>query len=288
MNTIKGLIAALLAVGGLQQSKELCEGFVPENDMYISVNAKTLGGITEEDFHDVIDQAYAIYAPIIEAKGKNLVVERKWEDGTVNAYARQVGNNWMVSMFGGLARHETITKDAFMLVICHEIGHHIGGAPKYTDWYGNPDWASNEGQSDYFAGLKCARRVFSQQDNVAMMANQDVPEIVREHCSSEHNSTQDQAICERIAMAGQSVGFLFQDLRNETVAPAFETPDQKQVSQTSHRHPGTQCRLDTYFNSGVCGVNFEEDVKQDDYRVGACVRESHELGLRPRCWFKPD
>ena len=33
-------------------------------------------------------------------------------------------------MFGGLAGHETITTDAFALVACHELGHHIGGAQR--------------------------------------------------------------------------------------------------------------------------------------------------------------
>jgi len=289
MSIIKGFIVSLIAVGGFQHSKELCEGFVEENDMYITADAKGLvGGINEEDFNDVIDQASAIYAPIFTEQGVNLIVERKWSDGTVNAYARQSGKNWIVSMFGGLARHETTTKDAFMLVICHEIGHHIGGAPKYTDWYGNPDWASNEGQSDYFAGLKCARKVFSQENNVALMANQEVPEMVKAHCANEHVAAEAQAICARIAMAGQQVGYLFQDLRKESTVPAFETPDTKEVSKTSHRHPGTQCRLDTYFNSGVCGMDFNVDVDQADYKTGACIATTHELGNRPRCWFKPE
>jgi hypothetical protein len=35
-------------------------------------------------------------------------------------------------MFGGLARHELVTDDGFMMVVCHETGHHLGGAPRYN------------------------------------------------------------------------------------------------------------------------------------------------------------
>jgi Zn-dependent protease with chaperone function len=53
-------------------------------------------------------------------------------------------------MFGGLARDPLVTKDGFSAVICHEIGHHIAGAPRKGF-----SWASNEGQADYFATTKC-------------------------------------------------------------------------------------------------------------------------------------
>jgi len=55
-----------------------------------------------------------------------------------------------------------------------------------------------------------------------------------------------------------SVSELFRAIRNETALPRYDTPDPKIVAQTSDRHPGTQCRLDTYFS-----------------------------GARPLCWYKP-
>ena len=86
--------------------------------------------MTQETFNAVIDSVETIYAPIVAEYGGRLKVERKWDDGTANAYAQRSGSTYKVSMFGGLARHETITPDGFALVVCHEIGHHIGGAPK--------------------------------------------------------------------------------------------------------------------------------------------------------------
>ena len=136
----KGILVATMFLLASIGSTLACDihgesGIVEKNDLNIPVGTKNSGGITEQEFNDAIDKVEAIYSPIISAKGKTLQVERKWDDGTVNAYAQQVGNTWKVSMFGGLARHETITSDGFTLVVCHEVGHHLGGLPKKKSWW---------------------------------------------------------------------------------------------------------------------------------------------------------
>lgn len=155
-NFKQGMLLAtlLLTQPAFTCTEDGSQGIVPENDLNISVHAKRTGGISEETFNSVIDEAEELYTSIISGMGGTLEIERNWEDGTVNAYAQRLGSTWKVSMFGGLARHETITRDGFALVVCHEIGHHIGGAPKKVSYWSNP-WASNEGQADYFATLKC-------------------------------------------------------------------------------------------------------------------------------------
>ena len=229
--------------------------------------------------------------------GGNLKVVRKWSDGTVNAYAQQQGNTWMVSMFGGLARHSTVTEDGFALVVCHEIGHHIGGAPKKGGsagggWWGGSSggtsWASNEGQSDYFATLKCLRKVFLNDDNAGIIAKMNVPSFVTDKCQkSTRGNKDDAAICVRAAMAGKSVSDLFSAL-SKTPETKFDKPDSKVVSSTNDSHPAAQCRLDTYFQGALCEVGMNEPVSQSDEVKGTCHGSlGHTSGLRPLCWFKP-
>jgi hypothetical protein len=265
------------------------EGILPENDLWLSTSAKNVNdSIDEAKFNEVIDSVVDIYAPIISNMGGNLVVERAWEDGTVNAYAQRSGSTWKINMFGGLARHEAITPDGFALVVCHEIGHHIGGAPKKGNWWGS-SWASNEGQSDYWATLKCLRKVFATQNNQEVLNKLDVPETVTQTCSKIFNTKSDQDICARGSMAGLSTAKLFQALRRQTTAPKFNTPDPSEVSKTDHNHPQTQCRLDTYFAGAVCEALVNDDVSQDDEVQGVCYRDlGHTTGVRPLCWFKPD
>ena len=265
----------------------LCEGFVEENTMSIPVGF-TAGGITESEFNGVMDAIEKIYTPIIAAKGGTFELVRNWEDATVNAYAQRNGTIYQIQMFGGLARHPAITVDAMALVACHEVGHHIGGAPKVANPWSK--WASNEGQSDYFAGLQCLRLYYDQTDaNDWMHKNAaSVPAFVVQKCESLYTKADEQVDCLRTSMAGLSVGMLFQDLRGETVVPDFSTPDSKVVAKTDDRHPGTQCRLDTYFQGGLCNKAVDSQLSDVDYKQGTCTTAAGDVaGIRPLCWFKP-
>lgn len=277
---IAGLIVAYNGVACTIDGKE---GFLPENNLKISEKSRT--GITEEQFHSVIDKVEGIYAPIVasEPSAPTLKVVRNWTDGTVNAYAQQIGKEWRVSMFGGLARHETITPDGFALVVCHELGHHIGGAPRKISPWASP-WASNEGQSDYFATLKCLRRVWNDENNAEVISSMEIPKELSEKCEG----TEDAPLCIRGGMAGMSVSKLFQSLYSEANAPKFETPSSKVVTKTDDNHPATQCRLDTYFQGALCEKSFNENVEATSEVTGTCHGSTgHTSGLRPLCWFKP-
>jgi hypothetical protein len=285
----QGLLLAslVMAVPSIACTVNGKEGFVPKNNLKISVNAKRFGGISEAQFNATIDKVETLYAPIVKNYGGDLVVERKWSDATVNAYAQQSGKTWKVSMFGGLARHETITEDGFALVVCHEIGHHIGGAPRKASPWSSP-WASNEGQADYFATLKCLRKVWNNDNNQEVVRGMTIPETLKKACSSQHVWGDDYALCIRGGMAGQSVSKLFQALRGSSVEPKFDTPDPKVVTTTDDNHPATQCRMDTYFQGALCEASMNEDVTATSEVTGTCHGSlGHKRGLRPLCWFKP-
>jgi hypothetical protein len=261
------------------------EGFLPENDLFIPADAKHFGGINEAEFNAVIDKIETIYAPIVKRMGGNLRIARKWEDGTVNANAMRIFSTYNVNMYGGLARHSAITSDGFALVLCHEIGHHIGGAPKVAMFM--QKWASNEGQSDYFATLKCLRQAFLNDDNEAVVRSLNAPAYLINACGEAYTNRLDRNICVRAAMAGDSVAGLFAALRSQSRAQ-FHTPDPKIVASTNDSHPAHQCRLDTYFQGALCDVAINDDVSQKDETKGTChALNGHTSGLRPLCWFKP-
>ncbi len=292
MKTLKhGLLLSTLVLSGsvFACSIDGKDGFLPENSLRIPVNTKMTTGITEEQFNSVIDSYEAFYKPIIASEfGANLTVVRKWSDATVNAYAQQSGKEWKVSMFGGLARHETITPDGFALVVCHEIGHHIAGAPLYSYKLENllAGWASTEGQSDYFATTKCLRKVWAADNNEEIVSKMEVPETLKKACGKAKVWNEEYYTCIRGGMAGLSVANLFASFGG--AKPAFDTPDTKEVSRTNERHPAAQCRLDTYFQGALCEVNMNDDFSRDSEVTGACHGSlGHSVGLRPRCWFKP-
>lgn len=269
------LLSLTLAVSGLG-SKTLCEGFLPENDMKIPVGDIHAAGIEQGRFDNVLDRVQQVYGPIIAAKGGRLVIKRLWENATVNASAQQMGGQFIINMYGGLARHPATTEEGFALVACHEIGHHLGGYPKSS-------WATNEGGADYFATLKCLRLVLP-----ANAPSGTVDPVAVKACAGQFGDQAGQNQCGNNALGGQSVAFLFQALRGSPNPPQFGTPDPKVVDSMYNAHPDTQCRLDTYFQGALCAASVSQDVSNDDPSAGACTRKGgQQIGLRPRCWYKP-
>jgi hypothetical protein len=269
----------------------LCR-FAPENTLQIPESAYWGGGISKKEFKEVIQRIGDYYRPIIEAQGGDLVINENWQASTVNASAEQEEGKWILNMFGGLARHKLMTKDAFAMVMCHEVGHHLGGFPVYKPNY----WASNEGQSDYFAVMKCFRRVFGNDNHDWILSTMSIPDLVKEKCSQGFGNPQDILLCQRESMAGLQVARFLDDLRHfipNDQGPifeiTFEQPDTTEVPRTVHTHPGPQCRLDTYFSGATCPVSAFEDFSRTDGKTGACSMENgNSFGYRPRCWYAPN
>ena len=282
------LLLAHLLISSAQAN--LCN-FAPKNDMSIPDVPHWGGGISRKEFKEVLAKIEAYYKPIIRQKGAELIIDDNWQSSTVNASAEQEGNKCYLNMSGGLARHKLMTKDGFALVVCHELGHHLGGFPLY----GDDDWASNEGQSDYFAAMKCFRWVYENDDHSTVLDKLTVPQLVHEKCALGFQSEKDRAMCARESMGGLQVARFLDDLRHFTEgknAPSFEItfeePDTTEVNRTQNGHPQAQCRLDTYFAGSICPVHYSTEFSRDEAITGACSMENRDAyGYRPRCWYAP-
>ena len=270
-------------------------GIVEENDLYIGPYEKNVSNVTQSDFTDAIDRITKIYRNQFKRQGMNLHIKNNWSDGKVNAYAQQTGRTALVNIFGGLARHHTMSKDSLALVICHELGHHIGGIPKKVSssasyGYGAKrySWASNEGQADYFASMKCLRHFFEEEDNIRAIKGKVVPSFVRISCQNQFNMAEDVAICVRSALAGYSLANLFNSVRGRMGQLSFENKDPSKVLKTYDKHPMPQCRLDTYFAGALCDKDANDEVSNSEMNKGVCSREEgYVIGVRPLCWFRP-
>ncbi len=263
------------------------EGFLPPNNLRFPVDKQT--GLSIEQYHEAIDKVLKAYTPIARRYGATIVMERKWESETVNAgtYRENEGKRWIINLHGGFARHPFITQDGYMLVVCHEIGHHIGGAPKKYYPETGKIWASTEGQSDYFATLKCLRKVFRRDNNLEIVNELEVPENIRKECTLSFKTDSEIAMCIRTSMAGLSVARVNADGRRIPM-PEFEIRDNNIVDMTTNNHPVPQCRLNTYYEGSICTIPSHRNVSQIDEAKATCHPKSgYTRGLRPECWFKP-
>ncbi len=237
----------LLVISGIShgrvKSVPVCRGFLPPNSLKIPIGRESFGnGVTEDEFNKVISKVEEIYRPRVAHYGGTLDVRREWSNSEVNAYAVREGSTFVVRMLGGLARHYAMTPDALALVLCHEIGHHVGGVPHYTTAGGQ--WAAVEGQADYFANLKCMRQVFLPDDNEAILKNKVIPAEARTRCEAQFTQKVDQLVCMRSSLAGLASGEIFAALGGATI-PTLDHRDPSVVASTFESHPQAQCRVDT-------------------------------------------
>lgn len=217
----------------------------PENNLDLE-DTYSFTSISETEFRSVINEVVNNYKPVINSRRAQLSVEYNWSDSTVNAYASKNGNQWTLAMFGGMARRPEITRDGFQLVVCHEMGHLLGGFP----FYSNEDVAS-EGQADYWATQACAKAVWKSGYNYA-----------------------------RAASASQSITNLLATLEGSSY-PSQTRKDPSVVLYSVETHPAAQCRLDTYLAGAFCSTAFPlyaYPTTQQQAFVTSCQN-------RPRCWF---
>ena len=255
--------------------------FMPENELHLQ-DSMYLTNMTQTEFLAILNKVRKVYSPIISRLGARLNIIGRWEDSTVNAYAYQRGGTWYVEIFGGLARRPEVTADGLALVVCHELGHHVGGFPAYSR-----SWASSEGQSDYFATQACAKRLwqYDYEGNEKAFALGS-SEALR-FCSNSRLSEQQKPLCVRTIDAATGLSRLLGGGEYVSV----DDPDRTQVTSTQTSHPRGQCRLDTYAQGAICIVGWRDDViprTEKETELYTCTRtKGFTDGSRPRCWYKP-
>ncbi len=290
MRKLVTLVSSVLFVSATSFAAKAQLSFMPENNLNLEDKLDAGGGLTQAQFNSVIDRAEAVYKPIFTQFGATFSVERLWSDTTVNAYADQPSpTSWQVHMYGGLARRAEVTEDGFAMVICHEMGHHLGGFPYVQDW------AANEGQSDTHATGVCAMKVFAPNLELSARAEAELPAEMKAKCDANRPAAE-RDNCYRALVAGKSLADLLAALGNSTVS--FSTPDTTTVTHTNNDHPAAQCRLDTYVSGALCGAS-----KWDYALIPGKAQAQHNSlasqaeafahgcetgdGARPLCWFAP-
>jgi uncharacterized protein YkwD len=245
--------------------------FMPDNDLWTE-DKQQASNITEEEFNQVLDDIEAVYQPIISGMGATFQLERAWSDSTVNAYADQkgcpgTGCKMIVHMYGGMARRSEMNVAGFGLVACHEIGHHLGGFPLWD----NSPWASNEGNSDFYANYVCAPRVFSRLPVPA------VSQLAKDKCDAAWSDQPGRESCYKGLDGGLALSKLLAVL-GSTKIPQLDTPDPTVVEKTQSKHPKAQCRLDSYLAGSLCSKAYDvNQIPKDE--LAFCA-------TRPKCWFK--
>lgn len=240
---------------------------------------------TPEKFNLLINRLVSLYSDTVKGLGAELKAEVLWDSTELNAYAEKNKTNWSIIFHGALYRDQRITDDGFVMTICHELGHLLGGAPFLIG-----KETSAEGQADFWTSSVCAKKYFTEFPEEIPQSNH----FVREQCSAKYDNPSDQKICYRTTMAGQSLA-AFLGFQFNGKIPRPHTPDKHVVDITNQVHPDPQCRLDTFLAGALCeledtSLTFEQKILGDklttDFKCNEVI-EGQLLSVekRPACWF---
>ncbi len=249
-------------------------------------NVEPVSQVLEEDFVRINDQFMAIFAPIVAQYGANLTLQASWSDPLEHAGATKSGSEWIILVFGGLARDPMMTRDGYWMTLCHELGHLLGGYPM-----GNSKLAY-EGQADYFASQVCARTLWINDATENASIATSVEAKIIDRCHEAWAAEADRNLCARIFKAGQS---FVDSLAAGPNQASYDRRDTSVVKLTEGGHPGSQCRLDTYAAGALCAKSwdFSRIPGLDHLGDPAAMEEEAALyscfeggGARPACWFR--
>lgn len=287
----KMLFLLLLGSGLVKASPHLKNDCLPESSLQFPISTfKSVGANQEMSTDRVIQHFKKVMGPIVKKQmGKELIVKLDWENPKVNASATfDDKDNPVLILFGGMARHPELSEDGLLGILCHELGHHLGGAPKKKR--GRSDklsWSSAEGQADYYTTSKCLPLVLKEplkSFNFDSVAKENEVQKAMSLCEG-------QTTCARINLAGLSMARVFASLKYYREFPSLEVNDDFQAWETELGHPHPQCRLDTLRAGALCSVSPLIPFDIMDPSIGACYPNRPESeatnGERPRCWFRP-
>lgn len=263
---------------------------LPESSIKAPLRIKS-ATLTEARFNALIDQIVNTYSDVFREYGMSrLMVTRNWESENINASASRSGDTFLINAYGGLGRFEPITDDAFLLIMCHEVGHLIGGAPTYKP----ANTVSSEGQADYFSTAKCFRKIAKNYPH-DISPKADIHPLAKIKCeeafgkNSQAPSQINEDICLRSSLAQEAVAKTISILAETDTVPTFDTPDPEERKLIIFNgYPSPQCRVDTLFSASLCHVDENELLLMDKYNTGVCsIPNGDHLGLRPKCWYVP-
>lgn len=267
-----------------------CEnGFFPQNNLFIPAN--TQNALAKNAEAGMITKAIEnIYNPVFAKDGKKLFINFKWKNPAVNAYAtRDDHNNPVINITGGMLGHDLLGQDGLALILCHEVGHFLGGSPKKLRGRSTKkSWSSAEGQADYFATANCLKKVFRvvpktvSVEKLKIKSDHKSKQVIR--LQQETTKICKDPICKRVAMASHNVAEVYASIDYYSGELSLVNKDDYAVYQTIYDHPNPQCRLDTMVAALQCSDSESILFKDGNELASACKNPKYR---RPRCWFYP-
>lgn len=197
----------------------------------------------------------------------------------INAYATYTDDDYLLIVISrGLLDHKLATKNVLKLMVCHELGHFIGGEPKQMR--GRSDrksWSTAEGQADFYLTSICMKKIIKKSNSI----KKDLSNVAQT-LKTEINKICQNDLCKEVALASYKVAKIYADIKFWKRKLSFVKKDDRIAHQTIRKHLNPQCRLDAL----IAALLYQEvrDLSKSEDLFLTCTNEAYK---QPSCWLSP-
>ena len=225
------------------QASHVVEETARSDYFFLPAGSVNVSSITERDYLEMIWDFQAQFQTAVYSKTRKAVIfSNDWQSPYFGASALRHDAYFQVSLLAGTVRVPEFNKAMMAAVLCHELGHILGGEPLQT--VPLSEWASTEGQSDFYAARDCLPKFF--QRHPEMMNLSAVDSKIKKRCKGNES-------CERTAQVGWELINVFQKYSFKTFKPVSLIEHEKPTLELiRNSYPSDQCRVDTYLQGALC------------------------------------
>lgn len=184
--------------------------------------------------------------------------------------------------------------DELRFLMCHELGHIMGGPP-YMNFVGHDGLQSSaEGQADYFATSSCLPSLFAQDDNERITSISGTYPTLRDICQY-GETPNSQSMCIRILSAGFRFAEYVRQIPSSRPGQHGYSPPTAVIIESAasdtavhtllRDYPTPQCRFDTMVAGIKCQARSRYLNFTDDTSAVLGCGETVAIASRPACWY---
>jgi len=252
--------------------------------------------VSEDEANLLLKRFHDEFAPLAATHGARLFTELDYTATSPGAMATRSYDHkkWFIKIWGGIPKFPSATGDTYTLILCHELGHHLGGYPFYS--HDANEWAAAEGQADYWATQACAKRLWRDEINV----NTTFSGVKNTGCETLFVEENEVNLCKRIYRA-VDINAELEGKTSKGGLPSIQRRDTSVVRELLVSHPKAQCRVDSMLMGLRCPREFDFSYipgrgnplgqntlsSENQARMSSCfTADGYTHGTRPLCWFK--
>ena len=184
----------------------------------------------------------------------------------------RANNSGEIFIAGGARKNLFFTEETFLALVCHEIGHLLGGWPNGTFLL------SYEGQADYYAANICMKKYYLKH-LTSLKEKTYIHQYYFDLCNNKYPSKIEARICAKTMQGGLNLAIASALSIEEILLPGPAVQEHYETPETLEGRDSPQCISDTFEAGALCDLDPSRNIEIDSKRDQFCSN-------RPKCWFK--